>query len=260
MALLKPANQSPLAREAIALDLGDLARQGRAIVDAARAEAERIAQAAREERERLVRGGADEGRAKGFAQGLEEGRQAGMTEGRAAGLAERQSDLARLEAGLTNLLDTLAAERQAMADEARAGLLKLAVAIGERIARRTIAVDPAACRDAVAEAMALVMRPSRVRVLVNPLDAALVREALPGLASRFAAVEHAELVEDDTVERGGCVAELRGGVGGGGGDGGIIDATIATKVARISEALVPGALRVTAQPGSLGIGHEGAAP
>jgi len=220
-----------VARDAIVLDLGDLARQGNNVRAAAASEANSILAAARAERARLIDGAYEEGFAKGREAGHREGLASGSREGAAAALAERKAGLLGVEQAWGAALDSFATQRDQMLLEARHDVLRLAVMLGERVTKRQVSIDPGSTAVAQLEAMlALLTRPTRLVVSVCPEDEDLVRAALPAVVSRFPA-QHLELRADPSLGRGSCVARMAGGAS--------IDASIETQLDRIVAALLP---------------------
>lgn len=231
MALIRHIESSAGQREVVRLNLGDLARQGDAILAAARSEAQKIVEGARAERERIIAGAREQGFAEGKSKGHAEGRAAGQVEGRQAALAQTQVQLATLEQGLMKALQAFEAERDRLLLEGKEDVLRLAVGMGERVAKRAIQFAPESVVEQVAATLAMVLRPSRLVLSIHPDDAPLVREAMPSLTQRYAAAQHVELKEDAALSRGSAIARLAGG--------GTIDASIETQIARIVEAVLP---------------------
>jgi flagellar assembly protein FliH len=230
MALIRQSTAC-LTRDAIVLDLGDLKQQGDSLKARARAEADRIIAEARTERERLVATAHEEGRAAGFAKGIEEGRAAGRAEGMTAALEEQRERLGMLSARWLAVVQEFESRREQVLLEARQDVLKLAVMLGEMVVKRALAIHEAAAADQLAAVLALLARPTRVVVSVNPDDLPLLAEALPELAARLPNAAHVELAADAAIERGGCLLRMPGG--------GAIDATIPTQLARIADSLLP---------------------
>lgn len=232
MALIKHADARELAREAIVLDLGDLARQGEQLRTRSRAEAESIVAKARAEREQLLAGARDEGHRAGLERGLQEGRRQGIEQGRAEARAEAKASLDALSAAWTEALEAFAAQRDMMLLEARRDVLRLALLIAEKITKRTIRLDAGVVADQLAAVLALVTKPAGLTVAVHPDDLPRAREALPGLCERLARGSHVELIADESLAQGSCVARTAGG--------GVIDASIDVQLERIVAALLPG--------------------
>lgn len=259
MALIKSANSSVAARGAVVLDLGDLTRQGQAIIAAAQRQAQAIIADAHAERARLISDAAAAGRADGVIEGRAEGLKQGLAQGQAQALAEHKAALGAMVTGWSGALEQFVGARDRLLSEAKTEVIRLALAIGERVTKRAIEADPAAAAAQLEAVLERVLRPSRLTVRVHPADRAMLADAAPALVQRFAAVQHVELVDDGALARGSCVAVVMGaardgdaGAGGSGGGatgiGGEIDASIGTQLDRIAEAILPGARRLEARP------------
>ncbi|MBX3386094.1 MAG: hypothetical protein KF768_05960 [Phycisphaeraceae bacterium] len=243
MTLIKNAQAAMLAREAVVLDLGDLRRQGEALVAQARARAEAIVREAEAERDRIVAGAAERGHAEGVERGLSEGRRKGEEAGRAEALTTQSAAIETMTARWTEAVSAFEADRTALLESAQRDVIRLAVLIGERVTKRIVETDPSVASEQVAEALRLVLRPTGVVVAVNPEDRAMVESALPGLVATIGAASHVQLVDDPALSRGSCIVRCVGNgaeVGAGAGAGGEIDATIGTQLERIAELIVPG--------------------
>ncbi|HMN42368.1 MAG TPA: FliH/SctL family protein [Phycisphaerales bacterium] len=257
MALIKNANASILARDAIVLDLGDLRQQADEIIRQAGVQAARITSEARAERERILVGATREGHEKGFAAGREEGRARGHEEAMAGALAEHSAQLKQVDTGWLACLGEFARRREDLVQDATRDVVRLATVIAERVVKRAVRLDAELVVDQVAAALAVVVRPTQVVLHVHPEDRAIVARALPGLMAAMPSVKHAEMVDDASVERGGCVlrtrADAEGGEEGAWG-GGRVDARLSVQIDRIVEALLPGdADAPTGEPGAGGL-------
>lgn len=243
MALIKSSNSSSIARGAIVLDLGDLRGQADQILLQARQQAEKIVRAGEAERQRLIQSASAEGRAEGLAEGLAKGHREGMAQGRSAALDETKAALAGLQSAWDAALVKFVGQRQQLLEDARRDVLRLACLIAVRVTKRAIELDPTIVQAQLDAVLALVMRPTRLRVRVHPADAALAKDALPALMTKYAAAADVEIVADAGVSRGSCVAGLSE-VEGGGADAqtsasGEIDASIQTQLDRIIDTLLP---------------------
>lgn len=242
MGLIKASQTGELLPRAVVLDLGDLSRQGEQIIAAARRQAEAIVLEARAERERLLAGAREAGRVEGLAEGLAQGHREGVEQGRAAALEERRAELARLESAWADELAWLRGRREALLEAARRDVLRLACRMSERITKRRVETDPRVAAAQLDAVLALVMRPTRLQIRLHPEDRGVVSEALPelvrkhGAAFEHAGAEHVELVDDPSVGRGGVVVRLA--TAGDGLAGGELDASIATQIDRIVEAVM----------------------
>lgn len=241
MALIKHANASMLAREAVVLDLGDLQRQGAAIIQQAQAQASKIVADAKAERERTLAGAFEQGRAEGRAKGLEEGRAQGFKDALDTAIQQHGDALAKLEANWATELSEFAARRDVLFQRATDDVIRLAVLIAERVIKRTLTISPDVVVDQVRAVLALASGPTELKLCIHPGDRALVQQALPGLIAMSAAVGHVELVDDPSLARGSCVARTKAdserSAASGGGE---IDASIRTQLDRIVQIILPG--------------------
>lgn len=231
MALLRPSELARLPREAIVLDLGDLASQGRQMCAAAQARADEIVAQARAERDRILAGAREAGYAKGLEDGRATGRVQGEDAGRAAAVTEWRDRLSKLDSAWTAALSKFEGEREGLMRAAREELLGLALQIAERVVKRRVECDPGIVVEQVATASAQLAKVSGVVVQVHPDDVALVEAALPDLARKVIGLRHAKIAGDPALSRGSCVVRSEGG--------GMVDATLETHLDRIARAIVP---------------------
>lgn len=231
MAVIKGARAERAAKSAFRLDLGDLSRQGLDAIDAARREAERIRAEAVAERERIVAGAAEEGHEKGRAEGYEVGLAEGREAGREEAFGAARPRLEEAAGALASAVEPFNDLRDGLLEAGRRDAVRLALLLARRVTKRTVEVDERVAVEQVAGALGELSRRTRVSVRAHPDDRALMAEALPGLVERFDAVEHAELIADETVGRGGCVVTTDAG--------GVIDAGIAAQLDRMVDELWP---------------------
>jgi flagellar assembly protein FliH len=230
MALIKNSIAASMARDAIVLDLGDLRAQADAIIVTARQQAGDVIARGKAEAAQLI-AAADQ---RGLAEGLERGRADGLAEGQARGRQEILDQLApQLQALLakwTTALEQWEHDRDDLLMAAREEVLAFAVAMGEKLTARIADIDPTVVEDQLAEALALLTRPSSVTVTIHPKDRAVVEPVLPELMQRLGQCKHVQWAESADVGRGGCVITSAGGR---------IDATLRTRIDRIVAALLP---------------------
>ncbi|MBB6430738.1 FliH/SctL family protein [Algisphaera agarilytica] len=232
MPILKQQASQPLIRDAVVLDLGDLGKQAAKLKAAAQARAEQILQDARDEAQRIIAAaeqtGFDAGHAKGLAQGMEEGKAQGHAEALAAGNERVQHVTAQFDA----VAKDWDAYRTEMDREARSAVLRFALKFAQQVTHRVIEVDPGVIADQVATALSHVLEPTDVAIRVHPEDQAALREVLPDLLAGLSHLQHVDLIEDESVGRGGCKLGLNGGE---------VDASIPTQIRRLTEVILPGA-------------------
>ncbi len=229
MALIKNRDAGGLVMRGFE-DLGQLRSQADQIIASARVEADRVLEAARAEAQTLIGEATPRGFAEGQERGFAEGRAEGEQLGREGMIRQYTTELEALAASWAAALAELESGREEMLDGAREDIVRLALTIGERIARRVIELDPAVVKDQVADVLGLVNQPSGVTLSINPADRTLVESVLPTLCEKLGSSAHVDLRDDPEVERGGCV--LTTGKGR-------IDATISTQIDRIATALLP---------------------
>lgn len=255
MAIIKHNQAVDVARSAVVLDLGDLRRQGAIILQAARDQAAAIVAEARAERERIMAGAAETGRSEGLSQGRAEGLDSGQVEGRAAAIAEVRPRLELIETAWSNALGEFESTRTSMLRAAEVDLIRLALAIATRVTKRQVQVDPSIVVEQVRAVLGVISRPTALVVRVHPDDSPLLEAAMPSLKARIAAASEVELVQDQSIERGSCIAEMRGVAGRSSSEpaaasGGEVDATIGTQLQRIAEVLLPGGAPIEEGGGS----------
>lgn len=228
MALIKNTQAARIVKPGFQ-DLGDLKRQAEESLVQARLEAQRIIEKSRVEAQarvdEAVRDGYDQGRQKGYAAGQAEGRDEGRTEV----LSELSRQIGELLASWTKALETWESQRASMLLDAREDILKLAIAMGEKITHRVIETEPAAVVDQVAEALALLAKPTAVTISINPADRSIVQSVLGDLVESMNLCTHIDLSDDPEVSRGGCRVAT---------DRGHIDATIDRQIQRITDTLL----------------------
>lgn len=159
------------------------------------------------------------------AAGFEQGKQAGLKAGAQAGYNEGRARARAEAAQLQAVAQAAQAALQELGDTLAHKTVALAVAIAQKILQHEIRSCPENLLSVVNDALSLLPdTAARVRIVVNSADAALVRDAL---GADPAGTDYV-VAGADEVERGGCriVSPC-----------GDIDATLATRMARVLEAL-----------------------
>ena len=189
MALIKNTQAARIVKPGFQ-DLGDLKRQAEESLAQARGEAQRIIERSRVEGQarvdEAVRDGYDQSMQKGYAAGQAEGRDEGRTEV----LSELSRQIGELLASWTKALETWESQRASMLLDAREDILKLAIAMGEKITHRVIETEPATVVDQVAEALALLAKPTAVTISINPADRSIVQSVLGDLVESMNLCTH----------------------------------------------------------------------
>lgn len=212
-----------------AFSFQDLEGKARAIVDEARQEARRIVdeaeqrgrrRAAQLEREAIPRGH-EQGRREAFEQAREEA-------GRVA-LQEARQNYTQLFQALTAGLEAFEQNKRRLLAIAESELLELAVAIGRRVCKYSVADSSSSARANAVALLELVKHENDVELHLNPADLQTLGAAANETLVAADRLGHVELVADPAVDRGGCVLNSRTGT---------IDAKLETQLDRVAAALM----------------------
>jgi len=231
MGIIREHNAS-IARDAIVLNLGDLAAQGQRLREIATQEARAIIDAAGVRRKELLETASADGYAKGHALGLEQG----ITQGQAKGMEEAIAAAARsgeqVLKAWTEALDSFERQRESLLVQAREDVLRIALLFAQRIVGRVVEVDDQVAVRQLERIIPMVLRPSRLTIRVHPTDVPTVNAVLPGLIQRFENARDTHVEPDPALQQGSCVVSSA--------NGSVIDAGIATQIADLAAALLPG--------------------
>ncbi|MEO0511702.1 MAG: FliH/SctL family protein [Planctomycetota bacterium] len=252
MGLVKRDLAAKTHADAVRLDLSDIAREADRIVRRAEERAKRLIEDAEAERTRLIGDATETGHREGYETGHAEGLAAGLAEGREAALGEHGERLGTLAAAWERALVSFEGAREGMLVSARQEFLRLAAGLVERVTLRAIELDPEAVGRVAEEALRVVADPSRAKVRISSQDEPTVREALPGIMTRLHEGGQAEIVVDESLTPGSVVVSTQGG--------GLVDATIETRVQRILQALTPAIERRSVRTEPMEVTREASVP
>lgn len=231
MGLIKRADIEDYTRDALVLDLADLGKRGRSVIDAANSEAESILNLANAKRKQLLASAEKDGYKKGHHDGYEQGYIDGVVNGVEDAKKDRCEMLDQLMGIWTAQLDAFELERDSMLEQARTQIVELGAMIAQRVTRRVIELDPTIVLKQIEAVLSSMTESTRLVIAVHPEEIGFAQESMPKLIERFATCEHAQLITDASIERGSCIARTPAG--------GVIDASITTQLDRIIEALLP---------------------
>jgi len=230
MAVIKGSTPGKLLKEAVVLDLGDLARQASKLRVAAEDQASQILDQAEQEARRLSSEASQVGHAEGHAKGLAQGIEEGRTQGHQQAFNETRDQLQQIAATWTQGLQDFEQGLDQVEQQARDAILEFAILFAEKITHRVIQMDNTVVLDQLANALQHVLRPLDVVVQVHPDDRPMVEQAIPELLAEFTQVQRIDLTEKPEVGRGGCIVVFGQGR---------IDASIETQLDRLVETILP---------------------
>ena len=229
-----PVVKQPAEGQASGLDTfsyTDVEKQAEKLIELARAEASRILQKARDDAEVARSRAFEQGHVEGYQKGHEQGIIDGVLVGKDDALKEMTGQVEQFVETLDNSLRSFEANRAALEQRASTDITTLALAISEKVCKRAGLFKPEVCVANVESAVRLVLRARDVRICIHPEDFKHVEKMMPMFQRRWPAMKHTELVQDETITRGGCVITTAGG---------LVDADLQTQLDRLAEDLVPG--------------------
>lgn len=138
------------------------------------------------------------------AEEIEHIQQQASREGYSAGYQEGKGKVDAELARLVQMMSALDGALQRLDEEMSQSLLSLALDISKQILRETLRVKPELVLPVIREAVGSLPQASQhPHLKLHPDDAALVRSLMQDELSHF----HWKLIEDSSVERGGCRVE-----------------------------------------------------
>ena len=161
-------------------------------------------------------------RAREEAQSIKE---AAAKEGYQNGLEQAKSDIQDVKNAITSFLGA----KQAVFDYIAPDILELSVDIAQKIIKKELQQDPNIILDNILALLkGLSKEETKITLRVNPTQVSLLKSEVPNLLNEAGLDAKVLVVPDETIMEGGCVVTTNNGV---------IDATIETQLAVISEAL-----------------------
>lgn len=157
----------------------------------------------------------------------EEARVSGQSQGFEAGKATADAEMTEMLETMRSLIESARSERRFIIEGAEPELLRLAMAIAERIVHQQVSVDPSVVVENVRNALTRLVTREVVTLRVHPADLDAIRQHRDALVSS-SDIEHLRIVEDQRVDRGGVVVET---------DAGTIDAKVATQLREARRAI-----------------------
>ena len=144
--------------------------------------------------------------------------------GREEGLAEASNHIEEAMA----TLNTAVKERKSIVKDSENEILRLALKVAEQIIHSEVSLHRDVCLNIVSEAIARVSDREQIIVKVNREDAEYLKRYKDRLAGMLDGVKSFSILEDSSIEPGGCVIETNLG---------FVDSRIPTKIKSIEEAI-----------------------
>lgn len=182
----------------------DIELQAQTILARARDKAEQLLLAAQMEAEELKKAAHAKALADGHREGLASGRELGAQAGSEQALAEHRESLTQLLESLTTATTELESRRNELESAALTEVVGLAVAVARRVTKRQGMLDPLVLEDNLQEAMKLVVHRADVRIACNPNQRKTLEEVLPRLGRHWPSLKHVTIVEEPSLQPGGC--------------------------------------------------------
>jgi len=125
-------------------------------------------------------------------------------------------------------INEMAIEKRKIFENAEPELMKLSIAIAEKVIQTQIEKQPSVFRHILEEALQKVTDKDYVLIKVNPKDLAFVKSYKEVYQKELSDFKRLDLQEDSAINKGGCIIETKLG---------FIDSSINTKIELITQAL-----------------------
>ena len=139
-------------------------------------------------------------------QKVREAYEEGLRRGQAAGEKHFNDGVGNAVEALHGVCREMLHARNAFLDSLEPQLVQLSVALAERILEREVQLDPGVVASTARAALERVLDAEKVVLRANPADLAVLRERKPEYLAEFEQIHSIELVPDEAVESGGCIA------------------------------------------------------
>ncbi|MCR5612555.1 flagellar assembly protein FliH [Treponema sp.] len=179
----------------------------------AEAEAQRIIADAQTERDKIVNDSKKEGYDEGFENGYQDGKK----------------EAERLVERMHNILDAVMKRREEILSETEYQIVELVVLMARKVVKIISENQRNVIMNNVLQALKKVKGRGDVTIRVNLEDVKLTTEHIQDFIERVEAVKGITVVEDTTVEKGGCIVET---------DFGAIDARISSQLSELEQKIM----------------------
>ena len=152
-------------------------------------------------------------------------REAAAKEGYQAGLSQAKDDIAAFRESMKVFMGA----KQEVFDTIAPEILSISVDIAKKIIKKELTQAPELLLESVHEILkGLLKEETKITLHANPAQVSMLKSEVPQMAEQLGLEAKIMVIPDDSVMEGGCVVTTTNGV---------VDATIDTQLAIISEAL-----------------------
>lgn len=152
-------------------------------------------------------------------------REAAAKEGYQEGLKQSKDDIQLLRTAIQKYLSA----KQEVFEYIAPDILEISVDIAQKIIKKEITQNPEIIIDSIMEILkTLPKEESRITIRTNPSQVSLLKQEVPEMLNNIGLEAKVMIVPDETIYEGGCIVTTTNGV---------IEATIETQLAVVSEAL-----------------------
>lgn len=152
-------------------------------------------------------------------------REAAAKEGYQEGLSKSNADIEELRNSISSFMNS----KQEVFDKIAPEILSISVDIAKKIIKKELSQTPEILLDSVLTILkGLSKEETKITLRANPSQVSMLKGEVPEMAANLALEAKIIVIPDESVMEGGCVVTTANG---------IVDATIETQLAIISEAL-----------------------
>ena len=152
--------------------------------------------------------------------------QKGYKEGLDSGYKVGREEVDRLIGRLNVILSSIIKKRNEIMEEAEKQLVDIILIIARKVVKKIVDQDEQVVYRNVLEALKVLKSSTEVAIRVNLQDLDLATQHKDEFVNRIEGIEHLKILEDSSVERGGCYIDT---------DFGSINAKISTQLSHIEE-------------------------
>lgn len=164
----------------------------------------------------------------GYREGYSRGHAEGYAKGELEAKAHYEHEWSTRIEQLATVLEEVLSFRSSLVERYQPEIVEVAIQMAEAVIHAQIDKDDAAVLSVVDACLRKVSSPTTLTIKANLSDLPVVVDAKRELSAKFPTLESIEVVDDPSVDRGGCLIET---------DSGFLDGRIDQQLKRVTEAL-----------------------